>query len=724
MQLQNLASGLAGQLGASFHVRAPYHFVAPAAEGIVEQSIDAAIFSSPVASLHTAAVGFADLADVSPETLTRYAYLGAPLLIAGTEGRLSAFRFAGTPAAEQIGSLEAGATAAPAWVRDTVRREISSAQLSLTLGTGRELLVQGAQGALSQRVQALMDVVVDERGLGRAEAFQIAMAVIRGVRFDQWKGSRIKGQTLQYVRGLGARFGRDLSFANIPPEAIAELYERFAVEDRSRKRDGVVYTPAWLARFVVSRLPPDAFISGTAVDPTCGSGTFLVCYLERLVEERAKRDLATAPEQLRHAVTGLDIDPVAIEAARLSLDFFAASARFASPDWQLHVADSTSDDIDGDWIIGNLPFGYRTHEGKKDISSVILEHLFADYKRRAGLALILPDSLAYTKSAAKARGLLRTLVRIDEITRLPETAFVESAVQTLVLSARWGKPSRETVVREVKPQDIAAFRSGSYVSRTYVSRFPEDSEDVWRFSPFSNVLERTARIELRLGAVADIRVGLQVYGTEGLVGTRRRVNTPRPLLSDPRLFASWDSRAYSRLPNLNAERSQVRRQGPWDLFERPKVIVRSTTFIGSLQRLAALPDSAGVWFTDKFTGIWPGASALSINSVAAYLQTDFVQIWFATNNPSRKLRIRTLAQLPLPLLPDDWWQRAAALAPSDRVVRPAGSVPELVLKLGGASRTEWEWFNLAVNTALGIDPSSGAAMREWLQSQLSVPDSQ
>lgn len=372
--------------------------------------------------------------------------------------------------------------------------------------------------------------------------------------------------------------------------------------------------------------------------------------------------------------------------------------------------------------IGNLPFGYRTHEGKADISSVIVEHLLRRKEKPLGLALILPDSLAYTKSATNARQLLRTNMRLEEITRLPEGTFEESAVQTLVLTARLGTPTRAAVVREVRRQDLALFRSGSYVSRTYVSPFSSNPKAIWLFSPFSNLLERAAKVPLHLGDLATVRIGLQVYGKEDVIGAAKRQHPRRALLTDPASFARWGPRTHTRLANLNADPGDVRRQGPWDLFARPKVIVRSTTFIGATSRLAAIPDTQGVWFTDKFVGIWPRENEISINAIAAYLQSDFVTVWYATNNPSRKLRVRTLEQLPVPSLTPDWWNRAARLAVSDRVIRPNPStdLSSLPLVFEGDSEAEWDWFNTAVNTALGIDPASGAAMREWLTGRSQV----
>jgi len=114
---------------------------------------------------------------------------------------------------------------------------------------------------------------------------------------------------------------------------------------------------------------------------------------KKLVEEKSKRGEVINSKILSNAVIGIDTDPVAIEASRLSLDFFCKTLKVNLPTWNLTVGDITKLTVKGDWLIGNLPFGYRTFEGKLDISSVIIEKLEAENSISAGMSLILPDSL-------------------------------------------------------------------------------------------------------------------------------------------------------------------------------------------------------------------------------------------------------------------------------------------------------------------------------------------
>jgi hypothetical protein len=687
--------------------------------GCAARSATAVVFSSPVASLSSSLIGFTEHANA--QRLDEFAYLGAPLVVNRTDADLALYRFRGAPRAEAIGrmpivgALEQGVHAD--WVRKSVAQELESPQLSLSLDVGRELLIEATQSALSSRVDALTKLVAEEKRLDQANAFRLAITIIRGSAIGKWEHPNLSASLLRYAREMGERLHGQISFANIPPESIAELYERFAVDDAARRRGGVVYTPAWLARYVVSRLPPDAFRQGTAIDPTCGSGTFLVCYLERLVELLAQKGERASPKRLKDAIVGYDLDTVAIEAARLALDLLGKALGVNSPEWRLKVTDTTTAPVHGDWLVGNLPFGYRTHAGRADVSSVILQNVLESAPDLLGLSIILPDSLTYTKTAAQARSLLRNKIRLQEVTRLPESAFLHSAVQTLVVTGRRGESSRELLVREVEAADLSKFRVGTYVSRTYVSQLPTSAADPWRFSPLGNVFARADRsTSRRLKDVAQIHVGLQIYGHEDKA-LSRRANATRPLLHDPNLFAKWSSRLVAKLPNVSGEPTAVRRRGPWDLFPSPKVIVRSTTYIASTERLAAIPDGYGLWFTDKFTGIWPTDEEIGIRALSAYLQTDFARAWFAVNNPSRKLRIATLGSLPIPDLPPQWWSRAEQIAKPDRVVWPPSSKDRFALLQPDEQDAEWVWLNAAVNTILGLDATASAMLSTWLSEE-------
>lgn len=720
MNIVGLAKDVARQIGNSYHARAGYSFAVPDDGHVREAVIDAAVFSTPIPSIQTAAIGFKETSDeIRGKELSDLAYLGAGILIVAEKRRAVLYEYRGSPIAHKVDEIPGPPTSSASWMREKVIRAAESSQLSLGIESGRHVLLETTRLALSKQVDSLMKYAQKNGAADELEAFQVAIGVIRKKAFPSSRTTFSSARLSNLAKRIASTVSNSFSFANVPPESIAELYESLAVGTEAKRRKGIVYTPAWLARYVVDRLPMEAFARGHATDPTCGSGTFLVCFLERVIESRIRRGLKTPMRTLVASVTGIDKDPVAIEAARLALDFFAARLGIALTDkWDLQTKDATKTSIPGDWIIGNLPFGYRTHAGRSDISSVIIEKLDEDRIQRKGMSLILPDSLAYTTTAETARALLRSNYRIQEITRLPEQVFETSSAKTMVLMALGGGTSKEIVVREATHRDLQFLIRGRGVSQSYGSRFPARLTDPWRFTPFSNEIELAEKQGTRLAEFIEIRMGLQVYGAEEKV-VMRGGRGGRRLLMDPRDFATWSPKKIRDLPFLNAEREEVRRAGPWEKFDIPKVIVRTTTTPNSHDRLAAIPDEQGVWFTDKFAGLWPTQSdKLGINALAAYFQTRFVRVWFDSNNPSRKLRISTLGEMPVPNLPPEWWKRASFLAGSGVVARPSESSSKLSLFSDPSKKkSEWKWLNAVVEAAFGLQGSTGEQLEDWLAEQ-------
>jgi len=106
---------------------------------------------------------------------------------------------------------------------------------------------------------------------------------------------------------------------------------------RRRKEHRIYYTPRWVVRYIVqqtlgrfldeNRKNEDAIADLTVLDPACGSGSFLIHAYETLLEHHAAKmggdgghlDTFTREWILTHNVFGVDLDPQAVEIARLNL---------------------------------------------------------------------------------------------------------------------------------------------------------------------------------------------------------------------------------------------------------------------------------------------------------------------------------------------------------------------------------------------------------------------
>jgi hypothetical protein len=138
------------------------------------------------------------------------------------------------------------------------------------------------------------------------------------------------------------RFARpyDYNFSIMSKHALSRIYEKYVALLRPRESQqmkfwpewddevtnrelGGFYTPQYIARFFArylkENLTPPVFRSMKIADPACGSGMFLRTTLEMQCDPLQEIDTRVSTELAFANVMGVDIDPNACHATRLSL---------------------------------------------------------------------------------------------------------------------------------------------------------------------------------------------------------------------------------------------------------------------------------------------------------------------------------------------------------------------------------------------------------------------
>ncbi len=133
----------------------------------------------------------------------------------------------------------------------------------------------------------------------------------------------IEGRSLvpeNYGQGRLFRF----RFDAIPIDLVSSIYQQFArssAENKARVQ-GLHYTPVELVHLTLDPVFEDLPATARVIDPTCGSGAFLVEAFRRLIwkrcgDEQASR--AVVRDILYHQLFGIDINPSALGIAAFSL---------------------------------------------------------------------------------------------------------------------------------------------------------------------------------------------------------------------------------------------------------------------------------------------------------------------------------------------------------------------------------------------------------------------
>lgn len=279
---------------------------------------------------------------------------------------------------------------------------------------------------------------------------------------------------------------KQYSFRHLPIELISSIYEHFLQEDakekKGEKEKGVVYTPPFLVNFLIDEAMPleqfELFKNKQfkILDPSCGSGIFLVSAYKRLIQWwlisyfntykqlPEKYDPKVFQNILENNIYGVDIhkkatlisifsltiafldklDPIALweNLNFKKLQENVKSANFF--DWAIESKDKKRF---FDLVIGNPPFNPIKGISKKDAVSEFQLAIFGVKSKdipNGNLALkflegalffgdkiclIIPSNvLLYSKDSQNYRNRLFTHYTIDTIydfTHLRETLFVK-----------------------------------------------------------------------------------------------------------------------------------------------------------------------------------------------------------------------------------------------------------------------------------------------------------
>jgi hypothetical protein len=139
-------------------------------------------------------------------------------------------------------------------------------------------------------------------------------------------GARMLRETFTAIDPDTGELAHDFTDSELDSRFLGDLYQDLS--ETARKRYALLQTPEFVARFILDRtLEPaiDEFGLETVrlIDPTCGSGHFLIDAFERLFAKRQEREPGTPTTVLAQraldAVYGVDLNPYATAIARFRL---------------------------------------------------------------------------------------------------------------------------------------------------------------------------------------------------------------------------------------------------------------------------------------------------------------------------------------------------------------------------------------------------------------------
>src|ERR1035437_1660624 len=203
----------------------------------------------------------------------------------------------------------------------------------------------------------------------------------------------VEARTVHEQRYLWEQF----SFRYIPVEVLSHLYQRFAQSGK-----GAVFTPAFVANLMLDYSLPYDRLKGTEtiLDPTCGSGVFLVAAFRRLIQFWRRNngwsspDVQTLKTILKQCIFGVELQQEAMHLTAFSLALAVCDALQPNVIWKDLRFDKLAGAnlLDGDFferlaklremsgkdgfavIVGNPPFLSKFSESAEQANSFINEN--------------------------------------------------------------------------------------------------------------------------------------------------------------------------------------------------------------------------------------------------------------------------------------------------------------------------------------------------------------
>lgn len=262
----------------------------------------------------------------------------------------------------------------------------------------------------------------------------------------------VEARTLKRQRYLWEQF----SFRHLPVEVLSHLYQRFA-----QRELGAVFTPPFVASLLLDYALPYAAMTGRerVLDPTCGSGVFLVGAFRRLVHYWRSRHGWRQPEveflkrMLREQIHGIELQAEALDLAAFNLALALCDALRPDIIWRELKFDRLRGNslLEGDFfqhvqnckgefdlVIGNPPFqsnltpaaleydretAERVRVPDKQIAYLVAERSMALLGKTGRICLLEPSGLVYNE---KTIPYLRRFICATRVERVLDFTSIRS----------------------------------------------------------------------------------------------------------------------------------------------------------------------------------------------------------------------------------------------------------------------------------------------------------
>ena len=214
-------------------------------------------------------------------------------------------------------------------------------------------------------------------------------------------------------------------------DVLRDFYQGL-VPETLRKSLGEFYTPDWLVEYTVGETNQSDWLATRALDPTCGSGSFLIELIKRKRAAAIKKKMSSSAtvEMLCSTVWGFDLNPLAVQTSRVNFLMEIADLLKANPGQQIEIPVLLADAIYSPARDPNADEPIVTYQ----IGSQV-----------AGLSITLPAELAFDR--ARLDSVFESMgeqVERDQEYKAVEALLIAHGQMDAAEAQKWRKPLTKT----------------------------------------------------------------------------------------------------------------------------------------------------------------------------------------------------------------------------------------------------------------------------------------
>jgi len=537
---------------------------------------------------------------------------------------------------------------------------------------------------------------------------------------------------VQIVEGLyqvPSGYG-DYDFNAIDADVMGTIYEQYlghraqdpegkqVVDKRAkRKAQGIYYTPQFVVRYIVGQtlgrlLEEWDYEQARRVkvlDMACGSGSFLIEAFDALDRYLAGvrgqdaasvagdvHDFARRMEILTGNLYGVDLDPQAVEIARLNLLLKAVNQRGELPELTNirrgnSLISGTPEELEAafgpdwrdkqpfDWeeqfpdimerggfdvIVGNPPYvnvynlpqgdsdyyrhHYESFKNKCDLYGFFLERA-VDLLRTGGLLGFITSRTWFSISSfSRLRRLILDKTEVLRLATVPSDTFPDATVETVILILRKVQhPNPESVTGVYHfDEDVVEFVKVNEVPRVAFADHPQQIFNLDWQQEVELVFTKLNAKAVKLGDVASFSLGIKPGRTAKFVRSRRETEDDRPIVRGRDIYPYLIVPGQEWIWYVPEEIKMIHGARPRDpaAFDRQEKIVLREISPGAIiaaydqDRLFPL-DTVNVVFTDE--------SPYSLKYLLGLLNSTLINWWYGHQFTGLHVKLNQLTLVPI-----------------------------------------------------------------------------